>query len=339
MADRDALLAAFLAKSDWSDAERSLVAGDASNRRYDRLQQRDGSSAILMDAPPDKGEDVGPFCRIAEHLLEIGLSAPRIFDRDQQNGFLIIEDLGDDLFARKIPRAPNMERPLYEAATDVLLHIHSHAAPELEPFDTSMMAEMVDLGFSWYAMGAGQEWRASYERFQPRFAQVLSSTVAPPSVLMHRDYHAENLLWLPDRDGVARVGLIDFQDAKFAHPAYDLVSMLQDARRDVPADLETAMIERYVARSNVEESEFSAAYHVLGAQRNLRILGIFARLSLHFGKPHYVDFIPRVYGVLMRDLDHPALSPVAGLLHDALPEPTPAILKELKDKCATFPTL
>ncbi|MGR3712847.1 MAG: aminoglycoside phosphotransferase family protein [Shimia sp.] len=338
MTPRENLLTQFLEQTDWRDAKRVLVAGDASNRRYDRLSLGDRKTAILMDAPPDKNEDVRPFCKIANHLRDIGLSAPEIFTKDTAKGFLIIEDLGDDLFARIIPDAPDQERPLYEAATDVLLHIHSHDAPDLEPFDAPVMADMVDLAFSWYAHGADVLWDEAFETFAPAFRKILNDTIAPPSVLMHRDYHAENLLWLPDRTGVAQVGLLDFQDAKLAHPAYDLVSLLQDARRDVPPALEAAMIARYVAASGQNAQDFNAAYHVLGAQRNLRIVGVFARLSMHFGKPHYVHMIPRVYAQLMRDIAHPALAPVAGTIRESLPQPTPIVLQKLKDKCATFPT-
>ncbi len=338
MADRDTRLNGFLSDTGWRHAKRSHVAGDASNRRYDRMTRDDATTAILMDAPPELGEDVRPFCEMAEFLISVGLSAPQIFHSDAENGFLIIEDLGNDLFARAIPNAPELETPLYAAATDVLSHLHAQQPPQLTPFDCETMADMVDLGFSWYANGAGIDWQTPFDDFQALFPDLLSNYVAPPSVFMHRDYHAENLLWLPGRAGVARVGILDFQDAKLAHPAYDLVSMLQDARRDVPADLEQAMIARYVTASGEDHTAFSTAYHVLGAQRNLRILGVFARLCLHFGKPHYVDFIPRVYGLLMRDLAHPALTPVADILRRTLPEPTSSVLKNLKDRCATFPT-
>ncbi|TCK99793.1 hypothetical protein BXY66_3497 [Shimia isoporae] len=338
MPDRSDLLAQFVEQTDWRDASRTIVAGDASNRRYDRLKKPNGATSILMDAPPEKGEDVRPFIEIAQYLRDVGVSAPDILEADVSRGFLIIEDLGDALFAKLMATEPNRELELYQAATDVLLHLHSNTPPDtLEPFDASTMASMIDLAFSWYTHGADSSWADALEELNDVFPRILQEHVAPPSVFMHRDYHVENLLWLPDRAGTARVGVIDFQDAKIAHPAYDLVSLLQDARRDVPKDVEAVLLSRYISRSGQDPEDFLAAYHVLGAQRNLRILGVFARLCMHFGKPHYLQFIPRVYSLLMRDLDHPALVPVAGLLRRTLPDPTPQTLKKLKEKCATFP--
>ena len=145
-----------------------------------------------------------------------------------------------------------------------------------------------------------------------------------------RDYHAENLIWLPGRKGIARVGLLDFQDAMTGHRAYDLVSLLQDVRRDVPAGIETRMLARYIDGSGTNDHAFRTAYAVLGAQRNLRILGVFARLATDYGKPRYVDLIPRVWAHLVRDLDHPALAPVAQMLVDTLPAPSPETLQRLR---------
>ncbi|MGR3637791.1 MAG: aminoglycoside phosphotransferase family protein [Shimia sp.] len=339
MDERADLIGQFLAQTEWRNATRTLVAGDASNRRYDRLTKPNGTTAILMDAPPNKGEDVRPFCTLALYLRDIGLSAPEIFDVDQDNGFLILEDLGNAVFARIAQDDPSREKSLYERATDVLVHVHTHQAPDLDAFDNALMADMTDVAFSWYAMAGASDRQGAFTEFHALFSALLPVHVALPTVFMHRDYHAENLLWLPQRPGVAQVGVLDFQDAKRAHPAYDLVSLLQDARRDVSPEIETAMIARYCTATGSDIADFDAAYHVLGAQRNLRILGVFARLCLHFGKPHYVDLIPRVHRLLMRDLDHPALAPVSALLRQALPEPTPSFLRSMKDRCATFPTL
>jgi aminoglycoside/choline kinase family phosphotransferase len=199
------------------------------------------------------------------------------------------------------------------------------------------MLDMAALAWRWYLGGALAEDAASEQAFRAAFAQVLQTHASATPVLIQRDYHAENLLWLPDRHGPARVGLLDFQDAMKGHPAYDLVSVLQDARRDVPPAIEEAMITRYIAATAENDTDFRATYAVLGVQRNLRILGVFGRLCLMNGKPHYVDLIPRVWALMLRDLAHPALSPVAKLITQALPEPTPDILKRLKDKCATIP--
>lgn len=337
MTSRDTLTESFIAASPWAGATRALLAGDASNRRYERLSLN-GQTAVLMDAPHEKGEDVRPFIRIARYLTDLGLSAPVILAEDRENGFLLLEDLGDDLFARVIPREPEREQPLYAAATDVLIHLHRAAPPDdLPAYDTDVMLDMAALAWRWYLGGALAENTDAEQAFRAAFRPVLKDHAAETSVLIQRDYHAENLLWLPDREGAARVGLLDFQDAMAGHPAYDLVSVLQDARRDVPLRIEEEMITRYVTATGLDESAFRAAYAVLGVQRNLRILGVFGRLCLVNGKPHYVDLIPRVWGLLLRDLEHPALAPVRDLVIGSLPAPNPEILKGLKDKCATIP--
>ncbi|MDU9006037.1 aminoglycoside phosphotransferase family protein [Sedimentitalea todarodis] len=330
MSNRDALTDSFLSRTDWADARRGPLAGDASNRRYERLTDRDtGETVVLMDAPPEKGEDVRPFVRIAKHLCGVGLSAPTILAEDVENGFLLIEDLGDALFARVVRTEPGLETTLYEAAIDVLLKLHGAPLPELETYAPSVMTDLSALAYSKYRGGIVGDTEGE-DRFRATFHELCADYDPAAPVLIQRDYHAENLLWLPDRTGAARVGLLDFQDAMLGHSAYDLVSLLQDARRDVSPELEAAMINRYLARSGADPEQFTAAYAVLGTQRNLRIIGVFARLGLEYGKPHYVDLIPRVWAHLMRDLVHPALQPIANLLRNALPTPTPENLEYLK---------
>lgn len=332
MTDRMALTLRFLARTPWAGAETAPLAGDASNRRYLRLRQGE-QTAVLMDAPPNRGEDIRPFIAIAEHLAGLGLSAPRILARDPENGFLLLEDLGDDLFARIAQRQPDIEETLYRCAVDVLTKLHAHPAPAgLATYDSALMTRMAGLAPQWYAGGID---RALQDSFDTEMRRLLDAHTTPDSVLIQRDYHAENLLWLPDRAGPARVGLLDFQDAMRGHPAYDLVSLLQDARRDVPRPLAADMIARYKADSAEDPTAFDTAYHVLGAQRNLRILGVFARLCLRDGKAHYVDLIPRVWAHLMHDLDHPALAGLAPLVRDTLPEPTQAFREDLKRRCRT----
>lgn len=335
MTDRAALANCFLAGTRWASARRAPLAGDASNRRYERLHLPGGETAVLMDAPPEKGEDVRPFVRIARHLHGLGLSAPEIFAEDSEQGFLLIEDLGDDLYSRVIPRQPELERCLYEAATDVLVLLRDAPMPRLEPYGAGRMTELAALAFSKYRDPViGRPDAEAQRRFADRFEDVLIQTtggIAP--VLAQRDYHADNLLWLPARQGVARVGLLDFQDAMAAHPAYDLVSLLQDVRRDVPAAIEAAMIDRYIAATGVDDHLFRTAYMVLGAQRGLRILGVFGRLGRDYGKPHYVDMIPKVWDTVVRNLEHPALAPVADLVLNSLPKPAPRVLEALKQPC------
>ncbi|MGH1355130.1 MAG: aminoglycoside phosphotransferase family protein [Thalassovita sp.] len=335
MTDRAALAKTFLAGTDWAGTEPISLAGDASNRRYDRLT-RDGKTVVLMDAPPDKGEDVRPFVRIADFLTECGLSAPRILAQDSRNGFLLLEDLGDDLFARVALARPELESDLYTAATDALVHLHQFAPPKLEPYSPEFMTEMAALAWGWYQRGINGNDDAS--AFSQAFLPLLHTHAAAQTVLIQRDYHAENLLWLPDRNDVARVGLLDFQDARTGHPAYDLVSLLKDARRDVSPELERQMIAHYVSKTGSDPAEFESAYQILGVQRNLRILGVFARLSLHFNKPSYVDLIPRVWDHLQNGLDSPALASVAPLVRK-LPEPTSENLQKLKDQAGCVPRL
>ncbi len=332
MTDRTVLAEALIAQTPWANATRAPLAGDASNRRYERLTDpATGRTAVLMDAPPDRGEDVEPFVRIANHLRAVGLSAPEIYAEDNQNGFLVLEDLGDDLFSRVLTKDPSQERLLYEAATDVLLHLHEAPILSLPSYDPTLMTELAALAFTKYAHAIlGDHDEVAQERFELRFADILLQETSGTKVVVQRDYHAENLIWLPEREGVQRVGLLDFQLAMLGHPAYDLVSLLQDVRRTVPTGIEMQMVNRYIAASGMDDHDFRTAYSVLGAQRNLRILGVFARLATDYGKPHYVDLIPATWAHLMRDLEHPALIPVANILRDALPEPTAENLARLK---------
>lgn len=339
MSDRDSLIRAFIDATDWAGSAVAPLAGDASNRRYLRLTHPDGSgTAVLMDAPSDRGEDVRPFVVIAEYLTSIGLSAPRILAQDHGAGLLLLEDLGDDLFASVIPANPALETSLYSCATDLLADLHTQAAPRgLQAYAPPLMADLAALAFDWYLAAVTGPDPTARRDFHAAMLDALTRHAATADVLIQRDYHAQNLLWLPQRQGLARVGLLDFQDAMLGHRAYDLVSLLQDARRDVPSAIEDAMIARYIATTDQDETAFRTAYHVLGAQRNLRILGVFARLCVRDGKAHYVDLLPRVWGLLIRDLAHPALSDLAKITRAHLPAPDPSILNKVKEQCATAP--
>ena len=334
MTRREDVQADFLQAAGWVGYPCADVAGDASNRRYTRISKPTGQTAILMDAPPDRGEDVTPFVQIARHLTDFGFSAPLIYHQDTQNGFLLIEDLGDDLFARLIARNPAQALPLYTAATEVLIALHQIPVPSLPLADAAWLSDMIAPVFEWY-VGAPDP--AGIKRFHAAFQPLAQEVDTAPKVIALRDYHAENLLWLPNREGTARVGLLDFQDAVCAHPAYDLVSVLQDARRDVSPDIEQQMLQHYIKQTGAEANAFGTAYALLGVQRNLRILGIFARLCLRDGKAHYVDMIPRVWGYVIRNLSHPALQNVANPIMDILPPPTQDFLEHLKSRCPTPP--
>lgn len=336
MPDRRALSTSFLDKSGWANATRTHLAGDASNRSYQRLTHKDtGEVAVLMDAPPRDGENVKSFIAITDYLLALKLSAPRILSQDTNNGFLLIEDLGDALFARLIHDQPDKEHLLYSSAVDVLVELHQHPTPDgLLDYTPTMMANYIAPVFEWYHPTTADAVAA----IKAELESVLTKYCSTTSVMALRDYHAENLLWLPTRHGLQRTGLLDYQDAVLAHPAYDLVSLLKDARRDVSPNVQTQMINRYIANTGTDPDRFRAAYSVQGAQRNLRILGIFARLCLSAGKPAYVDLIPRVWSHLQDDLSHPALTSLNTLVFETLPAPTPKFLQRLKQQCKNNPT-
>ncbi|MFT6104726.1 MAG: aminoglycoside/choline kinase family phosphotransferase [Paracoccaceae bacterium] len=329
----------FLSKCGWGNAQRAALAGDASNRRYERLTRKN-DRAVLMDAPPDKNEGIRPFIYIAQHLTALGLSAPQIMASDPQHGFLLLEDLGDDLFARLLLQHPEQEASLYQAATDVLLALHQAPLPTgLSCYTPELMAGLGTLAIDWYAhQGPPDPQNPDHRALRGALEEALSRHAADCSVLIQRDYHSENLLWLPDRTGPAQVGLLDFQDAMLGHPAYDLVSLLTDARRDVTPQTQTTALDYYITRSNQPDAPFRTAFATLSVQRNLRILGVFARLSLHSGKPHYIDLIPRVWTHLQAGLAHPDLTALRLIIKHSLPAPTPQLLQGLKDKCGTIPT-
>jgi len=338
---RDTAIAAFLSASGWDGALRRPLAGDASNRRYERLHDPKRGAAVLMDAPPDRGEDVRPFVQIGAHLTGLGLSAPRVIAADETTGLLLLEDLGDDLFARVLTRDPGAEPALYEAATDVLIRLAQSAPPVgVAEYDAAHMGEAASLAISWYRKALSGDAPADLEQeFQAEVQAICQAHCGGPRSLALRDFHAENLIWLPDRAGQARVGLLDFQDATTVHPAYDLVSLLEDARRGVPEALSDAMTQRFIDATGYDAADFLRARATLSAQRNLRILGVFARLGLRDGKPHYLAFVPRVWNLLQRDLRHPDLAPLRASVTRHLPEPTASNLEGLHARCQTAQTV
>ncbi|TCP40306.1 aminoglycoside phosphotransferase family protein [Rhodovulum marinum] len=336
MPERADVITGFLDRAGWGKATRQPLAGDASNRRYERLTGGpEAARAVLMDAPPETGEDVRPFLRIAHYLSGLGLSAPRILAEAPETGLLLLEDLGDDLFARVAARDPARQDALYAAAVDLLAGLHRVAPPEgLAAYDARTMADLACLPFQWYLPGlGGGAPDAETDAFRAEIEMHLALDCAP-SVLILRDFHAENLIWLPERQGPARVGLLDFQDARVGHPAYDLVSLLEDARRDVPGDLQARMRARYVAATEQDPDTFARAYALLGAQRNLRIIGVFARLCLRDGKPGYLPMLPRVWDHLMHDLSHPDLAGLRARCLALLPPPEPDLIDRIARRCS-----
>lgn len=295
----------FLETNGWAGALVSPLAGDASFRRYFRVQ--DGARrAVLMDAPPPH-EDPRPFIAIAEWLASKGFSAPAIFARDLEQGLLLIEDFGDARLRETLDAMPQREHELYAAATDLLVHLHGHTPLEpLRPHGLEQWLGEVSLFTDWYCPALGLD--VDRDGWDAVWHAMLAPVDADglPRVTVLRDYHAENIMLLPDRSDVRSLGLLDFQDALVGHPAYDLVSVLEDARRDVTPATEAAMLARY-AETMGADARFTRAYWALAAQRNTRILGVFTRLWQRDGKPGYKAFQPRMWGLLERDLAQPGL--------------------------------
>ena len=330
MTNRQQLKAEFIRQQGWDGADIRQVAGDASFRSYDRLQ-KGAATAILMDAPP-AFEDVRPFVAIDRYLFDLGLSAPQILAADLDNGFLLLEDLGDNLYARVIEKDLAREESLYEKAVSLLAFLQDRPVPDqlmisrdelyrVPAYDMKVLLDEVALFVDWYlplitGRRLAEAERGEYINLWRLALEEISST---RDCIVLRDYHAENLLFLPDRGGDRQVGLLDFQDALMGHRAYDLVSLLQDARRDVSPELEGKMIRHYLEMTGLDMDSFLRGYALLGAQRNAKIIGIFARLCQRDGKDKYLSLIPRVWDLLQRGLDHPALDGLKGWFDKMVP--------------------
>ncbi len=321
MSRRDSAINAFLSRHGWGEAQRGPLAGDASFRRYERVV-RNNESLVLMDAPLDK-EEVGPFVAVSRLLRDCGLSAPEIRAQDSARGLLLLEDFGDALYSRVLVDGGD-EMELYSAAVDVLLALHARVPDtvDLPPYDDARLHAEADLLVDWYLpeMLGKPTSDADRRAYSEAWQNVFPLARAIPNSVVLRDYHADNLIWLNSRDGVGRVGLLDFQDAVVGPIVYDLVSLLEDARRDVAAPVVDAAIARYLdGRPEISRDAFAAAYAVMGAQRNCKIIGIFTRLWRRDGKPGYLDFLARVFRHLENDLVHPALAPVNDWFDAVLP--------------------
>jgi aminoglycoside/choline kinase family phosphotransferase len=310
-------MTAFLDDCGWGGVAPAPLAGDASFRRYYRVGGI-GRSAVLMDAPPPQ-EDVGPYVAVAALLRNLGLSAPEVLAEDREQGFLLLEDFGDDTYTRLLEGGAD-EPGLYALAVDTLVAMQRAAAlrriPGVPSYDTERLLAEAVLLVDWYwplAGGLRDEYLALWRELLPE------AGVFPPTLVL-RDYHVDNLMLLPDRPGVRGCGLLDFQDAVTGPPSYDLVSLLEDARRNVSAPLRGAMTERYLAAFPVlDRSTFLRSAAILAAQRNCKILGIFTRLWKRDGKPQYLAHIPRVWRLLEEDLRHPALARIGCWLERHLP--------------------
>lgn len=336
------------------DASLGYLQGDASVRRYARLRRRSTPGAILMDWPrqPDGppirdgkpysriahlAEDVRPFVAMASALDAAGMSVPRVLAHDLDRGLLLLDDLGDGVFGALVAKDLSRQPDLWRAAVDALVALRKFDATgplavpggsyTLPTYDKSALGIETELIVDWY-------WKCAHEgrdadpaaraEFLALWSPVLDRLAAASPHLVLRDYHSPNLMWLPERNGIARVGIIDFQDALQGHAAYDLVSLLQDARVDVPAALEMELLDYYCASARradslFDEADFRFGYRALGLQRNTKIAGIFARLHLRDGKPQYLAHLPRIWGYLERNLESPELRPLRAWYDRHLP--------------------
>jgi aminoglycoside/choline kinase family phosphotransferase len=324
LADRARRIETFLAANGWHWADSRLLADDASFRSYRRLENG-ARRAVLMDAPPTH-EDVRPFLRIARHLRGLGLGAPDILAEDIEAGLLLLEDLGDDTFTRLLNNGA-AEEPLYALAVDVLVHLHRlpaarAAPPALPAYDDARLLEEALLLTDWYmpATLGDAPAPAVLTAYIGAWREVLPLVGAQPRTLVLRDFHVDNLMRLEGREGIAACGLLDFQDAVAGPAAYDLMSLLEDARRDISGALKATMLARYrEGVPGLDWPAFETALAILAAQRHAKVIGIFTRLCRRDGKPGYLVHIPRVWRLLEAALGHPALAPVAAWFEQHLP--------------------
>lgn len=303
----------FVAHAGWGDAAVEPLPGDASFRRYFRLRRAHGDTAMLMHAPPPQ-EDPAPFLAVADWLAGNGLRAPAILAQQAAQGWVLLEDFGQDRVRDWLDERPQDERAVYEGALAPLVALTRLPGGPWAPYDWAVYLREVRLLTQWYAPAMGLA--VDEAGFEAAWEEALAPMIARQQafnatggVTVLRDYHAENIMLLSG--GLADQGLLDFQDALVGHPAYDLVSLLQDARRDVSPETQSAMIDHYLAATGFDRETFLADYALLGAQRNAKIVGIFVRLCKRDGKPRYLSMIPRVWAAMERDLAHPALGAVA----------------------------
>jgi aminoglycoside/choline kinase family phosphotransferase len=303
-----------------------MLAGDASFRRYERVHASDGSRAVLMDAPPPQ-ENVAPFRDVARLLQSLGLSAPRVLSCDIDHGLLLLEDFGDRTFGKLLAEGAQPE-PLYRLATDTLIDLQRAWRERGDPgaglplYDDALLIDReANLLLDWYMPAVGLHPDAGQrESYRQAWQEALARVHAHPSTLVLRDFFPDNLMLLEDRGGTAACGLLDFQDAVIGSPLYDLASLLQDARRDVPPEIEEQMLQRYLAAfPELDAQDARVAYTVIAAQRHAKVIGIFTRLARRDGKPGYLAHIPRLWRLFNKALSAPALEPVHAWLDLNLP--------------------
>lgn len=313
------MLSTLVSDTKWAVGQVQPLAGDASARRFHRLTAADGDTAIAMDFA---GTNPTAFVTVARYLTSVGLSAPQILSTSTQG--LLVEDFGNARFADVMHQDPSQQAQLYDAAVDVLLHLHRATPPSLPQFDPVTMGDAIQPLFQWY-VGSDDGFAQISAMLADHIAQI------PQRAVLLRDYHTENLMWLPDRDGLRRVGLIDFQDAMIGPAGYDLASLIYDVRRDVAPEHMDRMVQRFAEMTGLNTMPQTVA--ILGLQRNLRILGVFARLAQRDGKPHYLDFLPRVWRYCQQALEHPSLSDIRELIETHVPPVSDAAISRLRSQC------
>ena len=324
--ERGEAMDAFLARHGWVGATRRMLAGDASFRRYERVEHN-GTIAVLMDAPPP-WEDVRPFLEVTAVLSHCGVSVPHIIAQDEAEGFLLLEDLGDLSFTRLLREHPERESEIYAAATDALVAIHMTSLAkadilqdELPPYDMAVYLREAALFVEWFLpqIHGIEKARQLKDEYLAVWRGIIEGVGLKQNCIVHRDYHADNLFWLEGRGDYQAVGMIDYQDALWGDAAYDLASLLEDARRDVDPTTMAECFARYSTAIGEPARAFAARYAVLAAQRNAKIIGIFCRLCVRDGKAHYVDYLPRVWNHFLNDLHHPLLSPLKEFVDTYVP--------------------
>lgn len=320
---RNAAIDDFLETAGWGGVTHAPLADDASFRRYERVQ--DGfRRSVLMDAPPDK-EDVRPFVTVARLLAKIDLSAPEVLASDPDQGFLLLEDLGDDTFTRVLAQGGD-EKTLYAHGLEalVMLHRRYNGADGVADYDDALFIREAALLTDWYAPAVLPMFDpGEIEAFKALWPPLLDIARHVPSTLVLRDYHVDNLIWLPERSSPRNVGLLDFQDAVIGPITYDIASLFEDARRDVDQVMAAAMLDAYCDRfPDLDRTAFHTSYHIMAVQRSLKIIGIFTRLAHRDNKPEYLHHIPRCWHWVEQGLAEPALAPLKGWLDRVIPPET-----------------
>lgn len=325
MTDRADRIDAFLDAAGWSTARRLAVAGDLSARNYVRLLQPDGRAAMLMDAAPEIDASTPAFVAMTQWLRRRGLSAPEILAADTPFGLLLLEDLGDNKVSALVAAQTDLHDPVYELCIDLLLFIRNQAPPELSKPDAAALIRMTGLADDFYPGLDVTRLQGVRPLLETIFAELLGDRLS----LSLRDFHAENLMWLPERDGIGRLGLLDYQDAFITHPVYDLVSLLTDARTEISREFRERIIERYATRSSDDVGRLRLAFAAFSVQRNLRILGIFARAARQFGKTAHLSKLPRVHAYFAEALEHPVFAAVRAETLAAVPAPDTRMVEAL----------